>query len=152
WLLVIILLPFEAYQAADAIVTTLIRMIVTHRHLLRWTTAAQLVHSIGIEVDHQVIWSRMIVAPILSALIGLLVAFTHPGNLPIPSPLILIWLVAPQIAYWISRPLPGEHQPAPLTEKQVRRLRALARRTWMFFEQFVGPEDHWLPPDHFQES
>ncbi|MCL5997502.1 MAG: hypothetical protein M1546_15805, partial [Chloroflexi bacterium] len=30
--------------------------------------------------------------------------------------------------------------------------RKLARRTWLFFEQFVGPEDHWLPPDHFQES
>ena len=31
-------------------------------------------------------------------------------------------------------------------------LRRLARRTWYFFERFVGPEDHWLPPDHFQEE
>ena len=28
----------------------------------------------------------------------------------------------------------------------------MARRTWAFFEQFAGPNDHWLPPDHFQES
>jgi cyclic beta-1,2-glucan synthetase len=31
-------------------------------------------------------------------------------------------------------------------------LRLIARRTWNFFENFVGPQDHWLPPDHFQES
>ena len=27
----------------------------------------------------------------------------------------------------------------------------LARRTWRFFETFVGPEDNWLPPDNYQE-
>ena len=27
-----------------------------------------------------------------------------------------------------------------------------ARRTWHFFETFVGPEDHNLPPDNFQEE
>ena len=27
-----------------------------------------------------------------------------------------------------------------------------ARRTWRFFETFVGPEDHALPPDNFQEE
>ena len=29
---------------------------------------------------------------------------------------------------------------------------AIARRTWAFFETFVGPEDHWLPPDNYQEQ
>ena len=31
-------------------------------------------------------------------------------------------------------------------------LRKLSRKTWGFFETFVGPEDHWLPPDHYQEN
>ena len=31
-------------------------------------------------------------------------------------------------------------------------LRQLARRTWLFFETFVGPADHWLPPDNYQED
>ena len=26
-----------------------------------------------------------------------------------------------------------------------------ARKTWAFFETFVGAEDHWLPPDNYQE-
>ena len=33
-----------------------------------------------------------------------------------------------------------------------RRLRQIARRTWHYFELFVGPESHWLPPDNFQET
>ena len=28
----------------------------------------------------------------------------------------------------------------------------IARRTWRFFETFVGAEDNWLPPDNFQED
>ena len=31
------------------------------------------------------------------------------------------------------------------------RLRRITRKTWHFFETFVGDEDHWLPPDNFQE-
>ena len=40
----------------------------------------------------------------------------------------------------------------PLSEEQAGLFRQVARRTWGFFERFVGPEDHWLPPDHFQEA
>ncbi|MDP9483449.1 MAG: DUF3131 domain-containing protein, partial [Chloroflexota bacterium] len=31
-------------------------------------------------------------------------------------------------------------------------LRLIARRTWRFFETFVTPEDHALPPDNFQDD
>src|SRR5207244_7790728 len=41
---------------------------------------------------------------------------------------------------------------APLTAEDVRFLRRVARKTWSFFETFVGDEDHWLPPDNYQES
>ena len=34
---------------------------------------------------------------------------------------------------------------------QILFLKKLARKTWAFFETFVGPEDHWLPPDNYQE-
>ncbi len=27
----------------------------------------------------------------------------------------------------------------------------MARRTWRFFTDFVGPADNWLPPDNYQE-
>ncbi|MGH2360996.1 MAG: glucoamylase family protein, partial [bacterium] len=57
--------------------------------------------------------------------------------------------VSPAVAWWISRPL--SRREAKLTVEQTLFLRKLARKTWDFFETFVGPEDHWLPPDNYQE-
>ncbi|MBX3086269.1 MAG: hypothetical protein KF716_31830 [Anaerolineae bacterium] len=39
-----------------------------------------------------------------------------------------------------------------LSASDKAELRRLARQTWLFYEQMVGPEDHWLPPDHYQEA
>ena len=61
----------------------------------------------------------------------------------------LLWLLSPRIAWWISQP------PAAArvrTRRAQQRLPAqLARRTWAFFETYVGAADHWLPPDNLQE-
>jgi cyclic beta-1,2-glucan synthetase len=63
---------------------------------------------------------------------------------------MLLWIVAPLIDRWISEPIKPSVE--PLNGDQVSLFRQVARRTWGFFERFVGPEDHWLPPDHFQEQ
>jgi hypothetical protein len=38
-----------------------------------------------------------------------------------------------------------------LSRDQEVYLRRLARKIWAFFENFVGKEDNWLPPDNYQE-
>ncbi|MHC5070654.1 MAG: GH36-type glycosyl hydrolase domain-containing protein, partial [Planctomycetota bacterium] len=60
------------------------------------------------------------------------------------------WLVSPEIARRISLRRPP--QTRNLKPEQLQELRCLARRTWLFFETFVGPDDNWLPPDNFQEE
>jgi cyclic beta-1,2-glucan synthetase len=65
------------------------------------------------------------------------------------GPILLLWFASPLIAWWISRPL--ARREAALSGEQTLFLRALSRRTWAFFDTFVGPEDHWLPPDNYQE-
>ena len=30
-------------------------------------------------------------------------------------------------------------------------LRQVARETWRYFDDFVGPETNWLPPDNYQQ-
>ena len=87
---------------------------------------------------------------VFAILLGAAVAIFNPSALWVALPLLIAWLIAPQIAYVISQPV--THITAPLSETQRRQVRRLARRTWAFFEQFAGPDDHWLPPDHFQES
>jgi cyclic beta-1,2-glucan synthetase len=79
------------------------------------------------------------------------VFFTQPQAIPTSLPLILVWIVSPQVAYWISRR--REYKLGEvLSEDELGELRAIARWTWLYFERFIGPEDHWLPPDHFQED
>jgi hypothetical protein len=67
-----------------------------------------------------------------------------PG-LALAAPLLLVWMFSPLIAEWINQPI--ALRSTTLTEEQAGLFRQVARRTWGFFERFVGPEDHWLPPD-----
>jgi cyclic beta-1,2-glucan synthetase len=78
------------------------------------------------------------------------VALIAPTALQIMIPWGIVWLLSPGIAFWISRP---NHVRAEALNADDRQwLRCLARRTWYYFERLVGPEDNWLPPDHFQEA
>jgi cyclic beta-1,2-glucan synthetase len=151
WILSLIFLPYEALITLQAVINTLRRVLVTRRHLLEWRTAAHTARLFG---DHRgrvaLIWSQMIPSLLLSLGLGALVGALNPAALPAATPLLLAWLVSPQVVYWISRP--RARRAFVLGDEQERLLRSLARRTWLYFEQFVGPEDHWLPPDHFQEE
>ena len=77
-------------------------------------------------------------------------AFAHPSALPVAGPVLLLWCVSPAIAWWVSRPL--ARRSSRLTLDQLHFLRKLARKTWAYFETYVGPDDHWLPPDNVQET
>src|SRR6202041_1467851 len=59
------------------------------------------------------------------------------------------WMLSPWVAYRVSR-TPALAQ-TPLNAAERQELRLIARKTWSFFVVFVGDEDHWLPPDNFQE-
>jgi len=73
-----------------------------------------------------------------------------PGTFVIVWPVIVLWFAFPLVAWWISKPLvpPAVN----LTAKQYRFLWKLSRKTWSFFETFIGPGDNWLPPDNYQEQ
>jgi len=150
WSFALIFLPFEALLALDAIGITLIRLTLTHRRLLQWTSSAHIARTFGRREGSAVTWRRMGLAPVLALALGLLTAWLRPSSLPLALPFLLAWLASPQIA----RAIGGRtRQPQPrLSSAEGQLLRGLARRTWLFYERFVGPEDHWLPPDHFQES
>jgi cyclic beta-1,2-glucan synthetase len=150
WLLFLAFLPYEALLNLDAVLTTVRRVYFTHRHLLHWTTAAHTVRLFGEEVSAELTWRDMVSSLFISLWIGLVVLLYRSDVLAAALPLLLLWLFAPQLAFWISRP--ARERKAELSPTDERRLRRVARRTWFFYERFVGPDDHWLPPDHFQEA
>ena len=149
WALALVFLPYEALLMVDAIGTTLVRLTISHKRLLQWTTAAHTIRLFGRETRLTLVWKQMGGAPAIAAGLAALIGLSNPSALPAAAPLLLAWLASPLVALWISKPIaPKQH---PLSTGQRQQLRWIARRTWLYFERLVGPDDHWLPPDHFQE-
>lgn len=142
--LTLTLLPYETLICLDAIARSAVRMLFTRRGLLLWHTHAYaLRNACRTQIDFV---KEMWIAPLLASVL----AFSLDGTaLLFCAPVLLLWLVSPVIAWWISLPLASPT--TDLSLEQRRFLRASARRTWRFFADFVGPEDNWLPPDNFQE-
>ncbi|MBP1705281.1 MAG: glycosyl transferase [Chloroflexi bacterium] len=145
-------LTFLAYQAwlmVDAILRTLGRLYVTRRNLLEWVTAAQAKAS-G-DLDLAAFYRQMAGGVAIAAVLGALVLAVKPGAAWIAAPFVVLWLLSPVVARRISQ-LPERSATEQLSATDVRTLRQTARRTWRFFETFVGPEDHGLPPDNYQDD
>ncbi|HJX51967.1 MAG TPA: glucoamylase family protein, partial [Polyangia bacterium] len=140
-------LPYEACFSLDAILRTAFRVLLSHRRLLEWNLSGDAKHSRQSDLARS--FRNMGIAPVLSAGTAFCLAHFRPSALAIAAPILAIWFASPVLAWWSSRPLP---RPTPrLTATEIRFLRAVARKTWAFFETFVGPKDHWLPPDNVQE-
>lgn len=139
-------LPFEAYYSMDAILRTLWRMLVSKRRLLQWSPSREVERSSVNRLGslYRTMWS----APALAIGVGLCV-LPSPGTLALAAPLLLLWLAGPALAWWISRP--SARARFDPSDEDLRFLRSLARQTWAFFDQHVGPADNWLPPDNVQE-
>jgi cyclic beta-1,2-glucan synthetase len=151
WVFWLVFLPYESLTMIDAIITTLVRIYISHKRLLQWQTSAHTIRLFGKQRKVSIIWSRMFGAPVISMVIGVLISLSNINTLWGSLPFLVLWLVSPQIAYWISDVQEEDHK-AQLSQEDIDKLRSIARRTWLYFERFVGPEDHWLPPDHFQEE
>ncbi|MDP2760230.1 MAG: glucoamylase family protein [Sideroxyarcus sp.] len=147
-LLALAFLPYDTRISVGAILRSGVRMLFTRRGLLLWQlpsyarrnarrTLADFFREIGI-------------APVLAVALGVALAMaSQPAAWLVAAPILLLWLLSPAVAWWISRPLAA---PTPgLSIGQQAFLRASARRTWRYFADFVGPDDNWLPPDNFQE-
>ena len=141
-------LPYEAFFSTDAIVRTNWRLLVSHRRLLEWKASGRNYHGSHNRFGDTL--RTMWFSPALAMVVAAALAALHPRALTAAAPVLLLWLVAPAIAWTISRPL--RRRTAALESSQTAFLHRLARKTWGFFETYVGPEDNWLPPDNVQEA
>jgi cyclic beta-1,2-glucan synthetase len=143
------LLPHQAWLMADAISRTLFRLTVSHRNLLQWVTADQASHRV--RLDTAGFYRRMAGGLGLTGLVALAVWLAGAAAAWVAAPFLALWLASPALALWISRP-PRAAGELPVSPADEVALRLVARRTWRYFETFVTPEDHMLPPDNFQED
>ena len=140
-------LPYEALFTLEAMLRTAWRMLISQRALLEWqiSTLSMTNGQAGLGAAYRRMW----IAPATGAAVLLCVAL-RPAVAISAAPLASLWLVAPLLAWWLSRPL--TRRAPPLSAEQTLFLRRIARKTWAFFERWVGPADHWLPPDNYQQE
>lgn len=143
------LLADQAWRALDAIVRTLTRLYGTHRHLLEWTTAAQA--SARPRPGVAGFYGQMAGGLLLAGVLAVGVGLFAPAAWPMAAGLAALWFAAPALAWRASR-RPPLSPPGAAGAADALALRRTARRTWRFFETFVTPAEHMLPPDNFQED
>ena len=146
----ILFLPHETLINLDAIGTTIIRLYISHKRMLEWMTAAHTVQLFGKRLQVKSAWQAMVIAPLMTVALAVIILLQEPDAMYVAAWLLAGWVGSPTVAARISVP---DRQPRiEFTPAQEKKLHLLARSTWLYFEHFVGPEDRWLPPDHYQEN
>jgi len=141
-------LPFEAMQNASMILRTAWRVHVSKRHLLQWV-ASSVVAQRARSDSAAAAWFAFKAAPIAAFVVAAALLLFRADLFALAAPWIVAWFFAPAVIAWTAR-VPARRT-EPLDAQQTRFVRQAARRTWAWFERFVGAEDNWLPPDHYQE-
>jgi cyclic beta-1,2-glucan synthetase len=138
-------LPHQAWISADAIVRAWYRSHISRRHMLEWQTAeAAEVHS-----HHHSSTTQNQMLAVSGASWFLTLVLLARGTFAHSSGFLLLWALSPLVLRWLSRPAPapGSQQ---ISAGQAAYLRRQARRTWRYFDDLVGPDTNWLPPDNSQ--
>lgn len=127
------LLPLRSWNQLSAVCTALWRSLVTKRKRLEWT--------VGGEEEETI--SRWMPG-LLTGTILLAAAPGMGGRL-----LGLVWFLSPLLPRWLNRSPVREEK---LSEEERQWLLRQAQRIWRYFDDWLRPEDHYLPPDHLQEA
>ena len=147
-LVALTLLAQQAWLMSDAIAHTLIRLFITRKQLLKWVTALQAKTNSGHAFKHLFRPLCKTLSTVLVA--GGLVLLFNPVALYTALPFLVLWCLAPVVARGLSLP-PKLDIDENLSPEDSLAMRRLGRRIWRFFTTFVTEDEHFLPPDNFQE-
>lgn len=144
--IMIALLPHQAYLSLDALFRIIYRRHISHRNLLEWMG-----NNHSLTANHSHFHIRLWVCSLFAVLVGLSVIYINPESLNVALAFCVFWFASPLIVQILDRPIIKD--PAfSVTKENRRMLRQMARSTWRYFDDFVGPQSHWLPPDNYQAA
>lgn len=145
-LITISLLPYEAFLSLDAMVRVFFRRLVSHQNLLQWTTGEYICN--GLKVHKKFVLQVGAVCYFSALILGILISY-NPHMVWIGLPFGLLWIIAPFIIHFIDKPCDSRTS-EKLSHFDRIILRKIARKTWRYFDELVGANTHWLPPDNYQ--
>jgi cyclic beta-1,2-glucan synthetase len=139
-------LPYDAFLSLDAIIRTFWRVNISGKKLLEWNPSG---FTSGKTEELFTTYRTMWIAPVLGmGMFAYLFQVASP-SLFIAAPFLIAWILSPAVVSALGQPIVPSK--STLKDDQKLYLRELARKTWSFFEDMVGPEDNWLPPDNLQQ-
>ncbi len=147
-LFTLLCMPYEAFFSTDAILRAAWRMLIVKKRLLEWNPSGDSFRTaqMGVAGVCKVMW----ISPVVAITTAAYLVRSRPEAVIYALPVLALWLISPLLVWWLSKPV--IRREAKLSSNQIEFLRKISRKTWRFFETFVGPDDHWLPPDNFQED
>ena len=134
------LLPWEAWVCLSAAVTALWRMLVSHKKMLEWETAAQAEQNKGG-------LGATLRAMAVPAVLGLVCLLFSPSVIGRSAG--LLWLLSPAALAALGLPA---FRTETLSRADRDWLSSCAAATWRYFSEFCTGEDHFLPPDNVQHQ
>jgi cyclic beta-1,2-glucan synthetase len=150
WFLTIAFLVSDTLISLDAIGRTLSRLTTKRGQFLEWRSAAHAKSLRGGGSSRLNTWRIMWPSTAVALLLAVDLALYKTSALLPAAPILVLWMFAPELAVWLGKPRTFSQE--TLNGRDRTLLKHIARRTWLFFETFAGPENNWLPPDNFQET
>jgi cyclic beta-1,2-glucan synthetase len=137
----LMLLPYNAMVSLHAILTSLYRMIISKKNLLKWVTSEQADARSSDSISGM--YSKMLVSVVWGA-VGIVAS-----DFVLARVLGVMWVLSPLVSALISRPARPEK---PLSDDDRAFLRRQAALMWQYFESFIDEPNNFLPPDNWQEQ
>lgn len=139
-------LPFEALYNTDAIFRTNWRLIFSRKKLLEWSPSHN--HKFKTRKSLGKFYLAMWICPFIVLLVTGFAIQKTMYIILYASPVLALWLLAPFVAWRISKP--GTRRVVDLARDELIYLRKLSRKIWAFFEDFINEKNNYLPPDNYQ--
>ncbi len=144
------MLLHQAGLALDAIIRVFYRRLISGKGLLEWTTAQMT--EWGARNKRNIFQYYFWLISLLSLAFGISIYLLSPESLFYALPWLTLWFLSPLIGWLLTKSVSPEDSKLTLRKREMRKLQVVARRTWRYFADFIGPDTSWLPPDNYQVS
>ena len=146
-------LPYSAFNAADAVLRALYQTLFSHKKMLEWQTAADTKPKK--EMRMRDYCKLLLPCPVSGILIivSCIIRFSaglYMSAFPAVSACLIsiLWLLSPFIVKYMD----GCEKKECLRDAEKAELMRLAACTWRYFEDNCNEKAAFLPPDNFQEE
>lgn len=146
-------IPYKSYICLNAFIKSLYRMVISHKHLLEWTTGEALDK---VSKDSLKFYYLNMISNVIVAILFFVLPFkTNIDTINMYNIFKIIvatsMIIAPAFAFLLGKNyLAGKN--SKLTQAQNEEIIEIANRTWKFFDIMMSDINNYLPTDNFQDN